>query len=88
MINNFISIGLTEVNNNPKIFEDTFSVSSSDLRDILKNVSVSFILTEVTRLHTLYLCEGKASYTQQSQRYTISNSFDNSIIECADALYG
>ncbi len=52
-------------------------INDEDL--LLNNVKVNFILDKVNRLQTMFLCEVKGSFTQQSQRYVRHKFYKNDI---------
>ncbi|AAK81092.1 thymidylate synthase ThyX [Clostridium acetobutylicum] len=76
-ITNFEQTGLCEIEGILSI-ENTENIEVSELREILKCANVSFVLEGINRLQSTLICELKASYVQQSQRYVTlkENSFD------------
>ncbi|PJI08856.1 MULTISPECIES: FAD-dependent thymidylate synthase [Clostridium] len=77
-ITNFEQVGLDKVG---EILskEQAKNINESDLREILKYSNVSFVLEGINRLQSTLICELKASYVQQSQRY-VTLKEDNFII--------
>lgn len=77
-ITNFEQIGLDKIE---EILskEQAKNISENDLREILKYSNLSFVLEGINRLQSTLICELKASYVQQSQRY-VTLKEDNFII--------
>ncbi len=66
-ISNFEATGLDEV----EAFLQMAAVTEATLRDILKTCNIAFVAEGINRLQSMLLCELKASYVQQSQRYVV-----------------
>lgn len=66
-ISNFEATGLDEV----EAFLQRAVVTEVTLREMLKTCNVAFVAEGINRLQSMLLCELKASYVQQSQRYVV-----------------
>ncbi|URZ03450.1 FAD-dependent thymidylate synthase [Clostridium felsineum] len=76
-ITNFEQTGLNEIEG-ILLNENTENINDNALREILKYANISFVLEGINRLQSTLICELKASYVQQSQRYVTlkEDSFD------------
>lgn len=67
-VTNFEAVGLNKVDEWIKK-EGKDNIYKDDLKETLKYANVSFVLEGINRVESTLLCELKASYVQQSQRY-------------------
>lgn len=67
-ITNFEGVGLSKVEEWIKE-EGKDNIYKDDLKEILKYANVAFVLEGINRVQSTLICELKASYVQQSQRY-------------------
>jgi thymidylate synthase ThyX len=67
-ISNFEATGLNRVTAWLEHVGST-SIDEFALRQVLKNINISFVLEEINRVQSTLICELKDSYVQQSQRY-------------------
>lgn len=67
-ITNFEAVGLNKVDEWIKK-EGKDNIYKDDLKEALKYANVSFVLEGINRVQSTLICELKASYVQQSQRY-------------------
>lgn len=67
-ITNFEEVGLDKLEEWIKK-ERKDNINKDDLKELLKYANVSFVFEGIDRVQSTLLCELKASYVQQSQRY-------------------
>ena len=71
-MNSFIKEHIDELN------LKTISEKRNFLVELLKSSNINFVLENINRVQSTLLCELKASYVQQSQRYVRVNNISNS----------
>jgi thymidylate synthase (FAD) len=76
-ITDFKSNNLNIINSDANID----NIQYSDIEDVLQGTNISFNIIDIPKIHAMILCEAKASYLHQSQRYTNRIDYDKEIIE-------